>query len=85
MVEQNGWSELIKANPDHSAAYIERFEKMDAAGDDLAGEARFIDAMAPRSGRILDASSMPAAAPAASVRFLPTWGTTSSASTPTRF
>lgn len=59
MVEQNGWFELTKSNPNHSAAYIERFEKMEAAGDDLAGEARFIDAMAPRRGRILDAGCGP--------------------------
>jgi SAM-dependent methyltransferase len=59
MVETSGWVELTKANPDHSAWYVERFRKMSAAGDDLAGEARFIDAMAPRAGRILDAGCGP--------------------------
>ena len=59
MVETSGWVELTKANPDHSAWYVERFRKMAAAGDDLAGEARLIDAMAPRAGRILDAGCGP--------------------------
>jgi SAM-dependent methyltransferase len=59
MVETSGWVELTRANPDHSAWYVERFRKMSAAGDDLAGEARFIDAMAPRAGRILDAGCGP--------------------------
>jgi len=59
MVETSGWVELTKANPDHSAWYVERFRKMAAAGDDLAGEARLIDAMAPRAGRVLDAGCGP--------------------------
>jgi len=59
MVETSGWVELTKANPDHSAWYVERFREMAAAGDDLAGEARLIDAMAPRAGRILDAGCGP--------------------------
>lgn len=59
MVETSGWVELIQENPDHSAWYVERFRKMAAAGDDLAGEARLIDAMAPRAGRILDAGCGP--------------------------
>lgn len=59
MVEASGWVELTRENPDHSAWYVERFRKMAAAGDDLAGEARFIDAMAPRGGRILDAGCGP--------------------------
>ena len=39
----------------HSEWYIDRFRKMAAAGDDLAGEARLVDAMLPRGARILDA------------------------------
>jgi SAM-dependent methyltransferase len=39
----------------HSQWYIDRFRKMAAAGDDLAGEARLVDAMVPRQARILDA------------------------------
>ena len=59
MVETSGWVELTEADPDHSAWYVERFRQMAAAGDDLAGEARLIDAMAPRAGRILDAGCGP--------------------------
>ena len=45
----------VAANPGHSHWYIERFRSMARAGEDLAGEARFVDAMAPRGARILDA------------------------------
>jgi 2-polyprenyl-3-methyl-5-hydroxy-6-metoxy-1,4-benzoquinol methylase len=43
----------------HSEWYIERFRKMAAAGDDLGGEARLIDAMVPRGARLLDAGCGP--------------------------
>ena len=59
MVETNGWTKLTSENPDHSAWYIERFRKMAADGTDLAGEARLVDAMAPRGARILDAGCGP--------------------------
>ena len=59
MVEDSGWVEITKANPDHSDWYVERFRAMAAAGDDLAGEARLVDAMAPRGCRILDAGCGP--------------------------
>ncbi len=59
MTEQSGWVEITKADPEHSARYVERFRVMEAAGDDLAGEARLVDAMAPRNGRILDAGCGP--------------------------
>ncbi len=59
MVESSGWDELTAGNPDHSAWYIERFRNMAAAGNDLAGEARFVDAMVPRGSRILDAGCGP--------------------------
>jgi 2-polyprenyl-3-methyl-5-hydroxy-6-metoxy-1,4-benzoquinol methylase len=39
----------------HSQWYVDRFRKMAAAGDDLAGEARLVDAMLPRGARVLDA------------------------------
>jgi SAM-dependent methyltransferase len=39
----------------HSEWYVERFRRMAAEGDDLAGEARLIDAMLPRGARVLDA------------------------------
>ncbi|HKC28874.1 MAG TPA: class I SAM-dependent methyltransferase, partial [Jatrophihabitans sp.] len=40
---------------DHAQWYIERFRRMAAEGDDLAGEARFLDAMLARGSRVLDA------------------------------
>ena len=56
---RNRWIELTESNPGHSAWYIERFRSMAAAGDDLEGEARFVDAMVPRRSRILDAGCGP--------------------------
>jgi SAM-dependent methyltransferase len=49
----------VAADPGHSQWYIERFRAMSRAGDDLAGEARFVDAMAPRGAHILDAGCGP--------------------------
>jgi SAM-dependent methyltransferase len=43
----------------HAQWYIERFRSMAAAGDDLAGEARLLDAMLPRGARVLDAGCGP--------------------------
>ena len=43
----------------HSQWYIERFRKMSAEGVDLGGEARLVDAMAPRHAHILDAGCGP--------------------------
>lgn len=43
----------------HSAWYVERFRTMAADGADLEGEARLIDAMAPRGARVLDAGCGP--------------------------
>lgn len=50
---------MMATNPQHSIWYAERFRQMAAAGKDLAGEARFVDAMAPRNARILDAGCGP--------------------------
>lgn len=55
----NRWLQMLKENPGHSQWYIERFRSMAAAGEDLHGEARFVDAMAPRGARILDAGCGP--------------------------
>jgi SAM-dependent methyltransferase len=55
MVEASIWMQKVAADPGHSHWYIERFRAMARAGDDLAGEARLVDAMAPRRARILDA------------------------------
>lgn len=59
MVETSIWMRKVAADPGHSQWYIERFRAMASAGDDLAGEARFVDAMAPRGARILDAGCGP--------------------------
>ncbi|WP_182523907.1 class I SAM-dependent methyltransferase [Nocardioides dongkuii] len=59
MVEQSAWMQQVAADPDHSSWYVERFRSMAAAGHDLAGEARLIDAMVGRGARILDAGCGP--------------------------
>lgn len=59
MVEQSIWMQKVAADPGHSHWYIERFRAMARAGDDLVGEARLVDAMAPRGARILDAGCGP--------------------------
>ena len=59
MVEQSLWMQKVAADPGHSQWYIERFREMARAGNDLAGEARLIDAMASRGARILDAGCSP--------------------------
>ena len=57
MTEPSMWTRLTEENPEHSAAYIQRFKDLAAAGQDLVGEARLVDAMVPRGSRILDAGS----------------------------
>jgi SAM-dependent methyltransferase len=59
MVEQSIWMKKVAADPGHSQWYIERFRSMARAGEDLAGEARLVDAMVPRGARILDAGCGP--------------------------
>lgn len=59
MTEPSKWSRIIAADPDHSRRYIERFKVMEAAGHDLYGEARTVDAMVARNSRILDAGCGP--------------------------
>lgn len=41
--------------PGHSHTYAEHFREMVEAGDDVEGEARFVDAVVPPASRILDA------------------------------
>jgi SAM-dependent methyltransferase len=55
MTDQNGWTKLVEENPGHSQWYIDRFRRMAEAGEDLGGEARFVDAMSARRSRVLDA------------------------------
>ncbi|MEV0084743.1 class I SAM-dependent methyltransferase [Saccharopolyspora sp. NPDC050642] len=59
MVEQSIWMQKVTADPGHSTWYVERFRSMARAGDDLAGEARLVDALVPRRARILDAGCGP--------------------------
>lgn len=57
--ETSEWMRIVAADPSHSQWYIERFREKAARGEDLAGEARLADAMAPRGARILDAGCGP--------------------------
>ena len=57
--EPSLWERRVAEDPGHSRWYVERFRAMAAAGDDLAGEARFLDAMLPRGARVLDAGCGP--------------------------
>ena len=57
MTERSTWTRMTAENPGHSAAYIQRFRDLAAAGHDLVGEARLVDAMLPRGARVLDAGS----------------------------
>ncbi len=55
----NRWIQKIQDEPGHSERYVARFRTLAAEGFDLHGEARFVDAMAPRTSRILDAGCGP--------------------------
>ncbi|MFY1637315.1 class I SAM-dependent methyltransferase [Solwaraspora sp. WMMB335] len=59
MSAQNRWVKQVEANPGHSQWYVERFRSLAREGADLAGEARFVDAMLPRRARVLDAGCGP--------------------------
>lgn len=59
MAEQSIWMQKVNADPGHSTWYVERFRSMARQGDDLAGEARLVDAMVARRSRILDAGCGP--------------------------
>ena len=53
--DENLWTVAVRRDPEHAAGYAARWKRLAAAGQDLDGEARLIDAMAPRGSRILDA------------------------------
>ncbi|WRH26408.1 methyltransferase domain-containing protein [Arthrobacter sp. JZ12] len=55
MGKETLWEAGKRQNPGQSAAYIARWEKLQREGADLHGEARLVDALAPRNARILDA------------------------------
>lgn len=59
MAEQSIWMQKVTADPGHSTWYVERFRSMARQGDDLAGEARLVDAMVARRSRVLDAGCGP--------------------------
>ncbi|WP_253830989.1 class I SAM-dependent methyltransferase [Prauserella aidingensis] len=59
MVETSLWMQKVAEDPGHSDWYVERMRGLARAGDDLAGEARLVDAMASRGSRILDAGCGP--------------------------
>lgn len=46
-------------DPEHSRWYAERFRAMARAGQDLEGESRLVDALAPRRARLLDVGCGP--------------------------
>lgn len=53
------WEQKVAESPGHSQWYIQRFRDMAARGADLAGEARLVDALLPRSAHVLDAGCGP--------------------------
>lgn len=55
MSKRSQWLDMTEADPEHSYRYAARFKDLAASGADIDGEARLIDAMAPRGARILDA------------------------------
>jgi SAM-dependent methyltransferase len=59
VVEQSRWIAKTQEDPNHSSWYIERFRTKAAAGEDLAGEARFVHALVPPASQILDAGCGP--------------------------
>ena len=46
-------------HPDHSHAYVERFRAMASRGQDVEGESRLVDVLAPRRAHLLDAGCGP--------------------------
>ncbi|MFN8158506.1 MAG: class I SAM-dependent methyltransferase [Candidatus Nanopelagicales bacterium] len=53
MSEQTRW---VTDNPEtHSQSYVAHFRRLAAKGDDLAGEARLLDALVPPGSHVLDA------------------------------
>ena len=50
---------MTEEDPEHSAAYVQRFRALAEQGMDLVGEARLVDAMLARGSRVLDAGCGP--------------------------
>lgn len=53
--KRNQWQDMIDRDPEHSQRYAQRWRDLAAAGQDILGEARLIDAMVPRGAHVLDA------------------------------
>ncbi|MGO1201239.1 MAG: class I SAM-dependent methyltransferase [Brachybacterium sp.] len=53
--DENLWSAAVRRDPQHARRYAERWQRLEAAGQDIHGEARLLDAMAGRGARVLDA------------------------------
>ena len=53
--DENLWTAALRRDPAHAHRHAERWQRLEAAGQDIHGEARLVDAMAPRRARILDA------------------------------
>lgn len=52
---ENLWTAAVRRDPEHTRRYAERWDRLEASGQDTHGEARLLDAMAGRGARILDA------------------------------
>jgi len=50
---------MTEEDPEHSAAYVQRFRTLAEQGMDLVGEARLVDAVLARGSRVLDAGCGP--------------------------
>jgi SAM-dependent methyltransferase len=59
VTDRSTWVRIAEEDPGFSPGYVQRFRDMAAAGADLAGEARLVDALVPRGARILDAGCGP--------------------------
>ncbi|GAB3708459.1 class I SAM-dependent methyltransferase [Mariniluteicoccus flavus] len=55
MSNRSQWQDMIERDPDHSERYAQRWRDLAAAGEDIVGEARFVDAMVGRGAHVLDA------------------------------
>lgn len=49
------WQRQARLDPAQARNYIDRFAQLRTSGSDLDGEARFVDALAPRGATVLDA------------------------------
>lgn len=55
MEHETLWQQQARRDPRQARNYIERFAQLRESGEDLDGEARFLDAVIPRGARVLDA------------------------------